>query len=78
MSSKVHVVAQAGFGIGNELYDRYANAAPREAAAADLPSIPSARPSYQPNALAHIRQSIKAAGPLNVVEYVYHAPPFRD
>ncbi|PIL24062.1 hypothetical protein GSI_13813 [Ganoderma sinense ZZ0214-1] len=50
MSSKVHAVAQAGFGNGtNELYDR-------------------ARPSYQSNALAHIRQSIKAPSPLNVVE----------
>ncbi|KAH9946053.1 S-adenosyl-L-methionine-dependent methyltransferase [Epithele typhae] len=35
--STVHNVAKAGFGIGNDLYDR-------------------ARPSYQTNAIAHIRQ----------------------
>ncbi|KAJ7582656.1 S-adenosyl-L-methionine-dependent methyltransferase [Mycena floridula] len=45
----VHKVAQTGFGIGNELYDR-------------------ARPSYQPAALQHIRQAVKATTPLNIVE----------
>ncbi|KAF7976706.1 hypothetical protein HWV62_5869 [Athelia sp. TMB] len=49
MSTTVHAVAQAGFGAGNDLYDR-------------------ARPSYQANALEHIRAAIKAPAPLNILE----------
>jgi len=45
----VHSLAKAGFGIGNELYDR-------------------ARPSYQPFALAYMRDVVRSSSSVNVVE----------
>ncbi|KAJ7940614.1 hypothetical protein B0H13DRAFT_1938945 [Mycena leptocephala] len=34
-----------------------------------------ARPSYQPLALSHIRNAVKTAPPINVVEYALHTLP---